>query len=109
MDNSKHSGFGIASFIISIIAGILTFLDIAVAGMIEVSTPGGMDEKSVSAALIALFLFAFFFIAFVALALGIAGLFQKDRRKIFASLGTAFSAATLLGTAFVIILGLAMK
>ena len=108
MEEQKHSGLGVASFITSLVSGILLFLLIVIAGVIEASTPGGMDEKSAAAVIVGLFLFAFLGAAFVALGLGIGGLLQKDRKKIFAILGAVFSAAASLGTIFIMMLGLVM-
>lgn len=104
----KHSGVGIASFVTSIVAGVLIFLLVIIAGVLEVSTPGGMGEESIAAVLIGLFLFAFLGAELVALGLGIGGLIQKDRKKIFAILGVVFSATALLITLFILFLGLAM-
>ena len=109
MEGQKHSGLGIASFTISILSGISIFLLIVVAGVIEASTPGGMDEDSAGAIVVGLFLFAFLGAAFLALGLGIGGVLQKGRKKIFAILGTVFSVVTLTGTMFIVILGLAME
>src|SRR5690606_34790781 len=104
----KHTGAGIASFDTIIDAGVLIFVQIMIAGVVEVSTPGGMDEESIAAVLIGLFLFAFLGAELVALGLGIGGLIQKDRKKIFAILGVVFSATALLITLFILFLGLAM-
>jgi hypothetical protein len=41
----------------------------------------------------------------VALGLGIGGLFQKDRKKIFPILGTIFSTLAIIGIVFVIVIG----
>jgi uncharacterized membrane protein len=108
MEEQKHSGLGIVSFITSIVSGILIFLLIVIAGVMEVSTPGGMDERSAGAMMVGLFLFVFLGASLVALGLGIAGLLQKDRKKIFAILGTIFSAVTIVGMIFIVMLGLAM-
>ena len=108
MEVQKHSGLGIASFVTSIVSGLFIFLLIVVAGVMEVSTPGGIDEESATAVIVGLFIFAFLGSSLVALGLGIAGLLQKDRKKIFAILGTIFSAVAFLGTLFIMILGLAM-
>ena len=104
----KHSGLGIASFITSIAAAIFTFILLVIAGVTGASTPGGIDEESIEAVIIGLFLFAFLFLCLIALGLGIAGLIQKDRNKIFAILGTIFSAVTSVGTISIVIIGLAM-
>jgi len=101
----KHSGLGIASFIISLLTGLLVFLLMAMLVVIEKSTPGGIDEKSVGAVVTGLFILAMLIGDFVALGLGIGGLIQKERKKIFAILGTTFSAATIAGMIFLIIIG----
>jgi hypothetical protein len=112
MNGKKHSGPGIASFIISIISGLtgLTlFLTIVVAGVIKMTTPGSMDEKSATKIIIGLFSCLSLFAALVALGLGIAGLFQKGRKKIFAILGTIFTAGMILIMIFFVILGMLVK
>ncbi|GAB6070326.1 hypothetical protein JCM30760_14230 [Thiomicrorhabdus hydrogeniphila] len=108
MEKQKHSGLGIASFILSIASAVFIFLLVAIAGIIEASNPTGMDEESAAAVMIGLFLFIFLGGALVALGLGIAGLFQKERQKIFAILGVVFSVVTLLGTVLLIMIGLSM-
>ena len=108
MEEQKHSRLGIASFITSIVSGIFIFLLIVIASVMEASTPGGMDEESAGAVMVGLFLFAFLGAALVALGLGIGGLLQKERKKIFAILGTVFSAVSLVATILMMILGLAM-
>ena len=107
MEDQKHSRLGIASFITSIVSGVLMFLLLVIAGVMETSTPGGMDENSAGAMMVGLFLFAFLGAALVALGLGIGGLIEKDRKKIFAILGTVFAAITVVGTIFILMLGLA--
>lgn len=109
MEKQKHSGLGIASFIVSIVSGILTFLLVVVAGVIEASTPGGIDEESAGAIVLGLLLFAFLGMLLVGLGLGIAGLFQKERKKIFAILGTVFSSVIFLCTILIMLLGLAAE
>ena len=104
----KHSGLGIASFITSIFSGICLFLTFVAAGVMEASTPGGIDETSPLAVFVGLCMFAFLFIALVALGLGIAGIVQRDRIKLFAWLGTIFSACSLLGTISLILIGLSI-
>ena len=108
MEEQKHSGLGIASFITSIVSGIFIFLFIVVASVMEASTPGGMDEESAGAVTVGLSLIACMGASFIALGLGIGGLLQKERKKIFAILGTVFSAVSLVGTIFLVIIGLAM-
>lgn len=102
----KHSGLGISSFIISAATGVAMFVLIMLAGVLETTTAGGMDEESVAAVLIGLFMFGFLFIDLLAVGLGIAGLFQKGRKKIFAILGVVIAVATILMTLLLLVVGL---
>ena len=106
MEQHPHSRLGIASFIISIAAGILIFMLVVIAGVMEASAPGGMDEDSPAAVMIGLFIFALLGASLVALCLGIAGVLQADRNRVFAILGTLFSVGSFLFTIFIMILGL---
>lgn len=102
----KHSGLGIASFVLSIVSLVLIFGLLIVAGVLEATTPGGMDEESVEAIVVGLLLFAFIGTALIATGLGIAGLCQKQRKKIFAILGTIFSLVTVVSTVSLISFGM---
>lgn len=104
----RHSGVGIASFITSVISGLAIFGLVVAAGVLEETTPGGVDEESVAAIVLGLFLLAFCFTSFIALGLGIGGCFHKNRKKVFAVLGTLFSALTLIGIVSIIALGMSM-
>lgn len=106
MERSPHSGLGIVSFIASIVTGILMLVVFLVAGLMEVSTPGGIDENSPAAVLVGLFFFALLGAAAIGLALGVAGLLQENRQKVFAVLGTIFSVLILVGSTLVMLLGL---
>ncbi len=108
MEPQKHSILGIASFITSIASGLFLFLLLVIAGVMDASTLGGIDEKSAGAVVVGSFLFALLLASLVALGLGIGGLIQKERKKIFAILGTVFSAAAFVGTIFILMLGIAM-
>ncbi|MEJ2437470.1 MAG: hypothetical protein P8Y49_07125 [Sulfurovaceae bacterium] len=101
----KHSGIGIASFVISIVAGILIFIVLAIAGSIEASTPGGIDENSTEAVMIGLAIIGLLFLNVLSVGLGIGGLLQKERKKIFAILGTVFSSFFILGVIGLMVLG----
>ena len=105
MEQQKHSGIGISSFIASIASGVLIFLLVAVAGFMQAS--GSMSRNQGAATAVGLFLFAFLGVALVALGLGIAGLMQKDRKKIFPLLGTIFSSITLVLTLVIMAIGMA--
>jgi len=100
-----HAGMGVASFIISIPVGILLFAVFVIAGVMEASTPGGIDEDAPILALIGLFMLGLLGLEVVAFGLGIGGLCQPRRRKLFAILGMVFAAMGLLSTAALMIIG----
>lgn len=102
----RHSGLGIASFILSLGGGVLMFLLIVLAGVAELSTPGGMDEGAPATVMIGLGIIGAGLVELVALALGVAGVLQRDRRRVLAILGLVFSCGALLGTAGLLLLGL---
>ncbi|MCG9720890.1 hypothetical protein [Shewanella sp. Isolate7] len=101
----KHSGLGIAAFILSILSTLLIFALVTIAGVLEATTPGGIDETSPEAIIVGMLIFAFIGLALVGLGLGIGGLNQKQRKKIFAILGTIFSSVTIMATLALITYG----
>jgi hypothetical protein len=103
-----QSGFGIASFVIACLAGMFELAVIVYAGILQTSTPGGMDENSPQAIVIGLAAIGGMAIDLLAIGLGIAGLFQRGRGKTFAVLGVVLGTVILLGMIGLIILGLAM-
>ena len=102
----KQSGLGIASLIISILAGGAEFILIVTAAIMEGASDGGMDEEAIGTILLGLLLIGGCLLAFVGLSLGIAGLLQKGRKKVFPVLGTVFNAMILLGVVGLILIGL---
>jgi len=99
-----HSGLGIASFIISLAAGIALILLLGIAGVME-SQPGGMNEESAGAILLGLFFALTALAQVLALGLGIAGLVQTGRSKLFGVLGTVFASTGLIGAVLILLLG----
>ncbi|MBU2713971.1 hypothetical protein [Zooshikella harenae] len=73
--------------------------------MIEATTPGGIGQKPIAAVIVGLLFFVVVGLSLVALGLGIGGLIQKQRRKVFAVLGIIFSVVALAMMAFVMVLG----
>ena len=108
----KHSGVGIASFAISITLGVLTLVAFVIAPVIVfvlAFPPGALDEISVEEIeeIIEMYVYATVVVhgiaGLVALGLGIGGLIQKERKKIFAILGTVFSAPVIVAAVLVLI------
>ena len=106
MERKGQSKLGIASLLISIITVIGLFIIFLIAGFIESNTYGGMDEESAGAIILGLLLFGFGFLDLLAIGLGIAGIFQKTRKRITAIIGTIISSATLIVTVSIIGIGI---
>jgi hypothetical protein len=76
-----------------------------VAGYLELQTPGGMNEESPTAIVLGLLVIGVGLLVLLGLGLGIAGLFQSDRRKVFSVLGVVINAAIVAGTIGLMVLG----
>ena len=105
----KHSGMGIASFVIGVAGGLALFALFAVAGFMQISNPGGMDEKSGAAMLVGLLVIGFCLAHLLGAGLGIGALFQAERSKVFAVIGLVINTVILAGTIGLIVLGTVMK
>lgn len=101
----KHSGPGIASFILAMVIGAFDFVLFIFAGVVEMSTQGGMDEESIIAIVIGLLIFGGLAANLLGIGLGIAGMIQKDRKKVFAALGMTFNAVVIFGIIALVVIG----
>ena len=101
----SHSGPGIASFAIGILAGLALFIALGVVAVLYNQSPGGLDEKSPTAILAGLLIIGLCLVHLLGVGLGIGGLVQKDRRKVFSVLGLAINGVALAGTIALIIIG----
>ncbi|KIL35608.1 hypothetical protein SD71_12745 [Cohnella kolymensis] len=119
----KHSGFGIASFIMGIV-GILGLIIVTtvivslVSSTLDLSTlvdPNGnptMTEEEIIAAVTPILPYIILFplfivIHFIGLILGIIGLARAGYRKMFAIIGTILNGMVLLLVLLLLIIGLA--
>src|SRR5690606_39021202 len=101
----KHSGLGIASFVVAVLVMLAMLGVFAVAGVMAASDPAVMDENSADAMMIGLAIIFLFLVDLVALGLGIGGLLQQDRKKLFAVLGLVVSGGIILLTIVLFIVG----
>ena len=108
MERIGQSKLGIASLLISIFTAIGLFISFLIAAVMEANYYGGIDEGSAGAVILIIFIFGFLFLDFVAVGLGIAGIFQKMRSRITAIMGTIISSATLIIIFSLIGIGIAM-
>ncbi|HEU4669747.1 MAG TPA: hypothetical protein VFR91_03535 [Dyella sp.] len=101
----RHSGLGIAAFVLSLVGFVGMFLTFAVAGAMRASgVPTG--ERDPASILVGLAVIVMGLVSLLAVGLGLGGLFQKGRRKLFAWLGFGVAVFTVLSTAGLIILGM---
>lgn len=102
----KHSGMGIASFVISVAVIVLMGAVFLAAGLmyderVEEATPAQM--------MIGLLTIFLVLVDVVAVGLGIAALTARNRKKVFGVLGLCFSSLTILMTIGIIVIGLRME
>lgn len=105
----KHSGMGVVSFIISLLSFFIFVCTIIAGGIIAMKNPDTLSQPGGASVVIGMLILMGFFLCFVGIGLGIAGLVQKDRKKIFALLGLIFNSAVFIGVAAMIIMGLVMN
>jgi hypothetical protein len=104
-----HSGLGIASFVLTLGAGLIVVGLIALAGIIEATRPAARGREPPPVEAVAgLGVALAFNLDVIGLALGVAGLSQRRRRKAFALAGVIIGALVLLGCLFLIVVGAVM-
>lgn len=86
-----HSGLGIASLVISVVSGIAFLATAVFSGLLYNSGNDAMYDLEAIFAILGLLLFAEIGGLVLAFGLGIAGLFQQNRNKSTAIIGTILS------------------
>jgi len=106
----KHSGPGIASFIISLVAFMGYLFSTVLVSVAAANVLGGPEElfeeyfiQQGSAVAGVLLLLITIVLNLTSLILGIVGISMKNRKKVFAILGTIFSAIPILPVIFVLL------
>ena len=92
-----HSGLGIASCVIAACAFVCIILLFAIAGMMSVSQRGQVADDSAEAMVLGGILVLDAVAMLVGLILGIVGIAQGGRNKLFAGIGLGANALLLLG------------
>jgi hypothetical protein len=92
-----HSGLGIASCVIAACAFVFIILLFAIAGMMSVSQRGEIADDSAEAMVLGGILVLDAVAMLVGLILGIVGIAQGRRNKLFAGIGLGANALLLLG------------
>ncbi|HTF90090.1 MAG TPA: hypothetical protein VK843_16870 [Planctomycetota bacterium] len=102
MEN-KHTRLGIASFALSALAAGCTFALFALGLLLRALIRGDHHDFHFLKVLFLLGLFAIFFMNLASLGLGIAGLAQTERKKLFAVLGTVFASMQIVATLLILL------
>lgn len=106
LKEGRHSGFGIASFVTSISSGAFIFLVAAFLGVMAALELEWIKAGSVGEFIVIFLLVIFSGPSLVACGLGIGGLLQKNKKKIFSILGVVISAVSIVSAALIIILNI---
>ncbi len=102
----KHSGLGIASLVIAILAGGFELITIIIAGILETASPTGIRADSLTAMLIGIAMFMGMGLSCFGLGLAVGGWVDKSRKRIFATVGFIANCVDIMGTLGLILLGL---
>lgn len=107
VNRGRHSRFGIASFVLSLAAGLALFVMVVVAGVIGASNPDGVDEEAPAIIALGIGILGGLGAHVVGLGLALAGLFERDRYRVFTVLGLCFNLLALLSIGGLIAIGIA--
>jgi hypothetical protein len=105
-----HSGPGIASFVVAILAGLLiAAMFVGAIGLAIAHGPNARDMPKQWLMVIGFAALGGMGIAFFGAILGFTGLVVPERKKIFAVLGLIFNGVIILGVLLLILLGMLNK
>lgn len=90
----KHAGFGIGSFVISILNGALLLILTVTAGIMHEK---GITEDDTEMQVVGILIFGSILLAVIGSVLGVVSCFQKDKKKILGIIGLALNVLTVLG------------
>ena len=90
----KHTGFGIGSFVISILNGVLLLVLTVIAGVMDEK---GITENDTEMQVVGILIFGSIILAVIGSVLGVVSCFQKDKKKILGIIGLALNVLTVLG------------
>ncbi len=96
-EEPKISGPGLASFIISLVTGAMVCLALVMMG--------STGRESSNSGLVSIVFIGLLSVECVGIGLGLAGLFDKSRRRIFAVLGLGLAFLTILSFVLIAVLG----
>lgn len=90
----KHSGFGVGSFVLSILSGSLMLILTITASVMD---ENGIVEDDTEMQVVGILIFGSILLAVIGSVLGIVSCFQRDKKKVLGIIGLALNALTVLG------------
>jgi hypothetical protein len=105
-EEKSISLLGLISIVIAVFMGIVLFAVILLMSYLEMKTPGGIDDESPLLALAGLAAVGAFIAHLTGAALGFAGLFQNNKKKLFAAVGAFLNSFFVLSLIGLMIIGL---
>jgi len=107
-EEPKQSGWGVASFVLSLLVGLGLFLVMGCAILIVVERQGNPPpDDSPETMALGFGILACLFAAVMGGVFGLVGVLQPNRKRVFAILGLAFNGLVLLSVLGLFVLGLA--
>ena len=115
---NRHSRMGVASFVIGMVTTVVAIALFVLFGYLLSSVLQGVDPQSidpqslqdspqaVGLGLAAIGIFACLILYFIGFVLGVAGIFQRRRKRLFAVLGAVGNGIVLFAFVALIVLGL---
>ena len=90
----KHSGFGVGSFVISILAGSSMLILTITAGIMDEK---GVMEDDTEMQVVGILILGSILLAVIGSVLGVVSYFQKDKKKVLGIIGLALNVLMVLG------------
>jgi hypothetical protein len=107
--DEPHSGLGIASLVLAVVAGLGLLLLFGIGAAMAEDAGGELGEESPEVMVLGAMAIGACALALVGLVLGLVALAQKDRRKAFGVAGVIANGLVLLGASTLICVGAMMN
>ena len=103
----RHSGLGIGALVIGLVAIVGLVVTFVCVAAIMASTGHISDPSSPVAILVGLAIVICMLAALIGVVIGLVGMFQRDRKKVFAHIGFGINVAIVVVVIAIIALGIA--
>ncbi len=102
----KHSGIGIASFVMGLIDLVLFFVMVLMAVGVAASAGGQVDEHAPATIMLGLFVIFIGLVCLIGTGLGVGSVLQKQRRRVFGIIGLCLNGGVLLLILLMMVIGI---